>query len=69
MRKDVRLANDLAEHVGHTLRVGSLIAQLMAVERIGGTADPTDLMAAWTESGASVSALPSGGPLRHFLTE
>ena len=53
MRKDVRLANDLAEHVGQPLRVGSLIAELMneAVERMGGAADQTDLMTGWSRSG------------------
>lgn len=49
MRKDVQLANELAEHVGLDLRVGALISSLMdeAVDRIGGSADQTDLMQGW----------------------
>ena len=51
MRKDVSLANELAEHVGRRVQVGSLVAQLMdeAVERIGAAADQTDLMTGWVQ--------------------
>ncbi|MGZ8758010.1 MAG: NAD(P)-dependent oxidoreductase [Aeromicrobium sp.] len=61
MRKDVRLANELAEHVGNRLQVGSLVAQLMdeAVERIGGAADQTDLMTGWA-SQADQGSRPTG---------
>ncbi|KQU28509.1 MULTISPECIES: NAD(P)-dependent oxidoreductase [unclassified Rhodococcus (in: high G+C Gram-positive bacteria)] len=49
MRKDAHLAGALADHVGQRLRVGSLVAAMMdeAVERLGGTADQTDLMQNW----------------------
>ncbi|OZE28891.1 NAD(P)-dependent oxidoreductase [Rhodococcus sp. 05-2254-6] len=49
MRKDAHLAGALADHVGQKLRVGSLVAEMMdeAVERLGGSADQTDLMQKW----------------------
>ncbi|OZF07783.1 2-hydroxy-3-oxopropionate reductase [Rhodococcus sp. 15-1154-1] len=49
MRKDAHLAGALADHVGQKLRVGSLVAEMMneAVERLGGSADQTDLMQRW----------------------
>ncbi|WP_020112834.1 NAD(P)-dependent oxidoreductase [Rhodococcus sp. 114MFTsu3.1] len=49
MRKDAHLAGALADHVGQELRVGSLVAEMMdeAVDRLGGTADQTDLMRKW----------------------
>jgi 3-hydroxyisobutyrate dehydrogenase len=52
MRKDAHLAEALADHVGQKLRVGSLVAEMMdeAVERLGGSADQTDLMQKWYPS-------------------
>lgn len=49
MRKDVRLANDLAAHVGHDMPLSALVASFMdqAVERLGASQDQTDLMQQW----------------------
>ena len=49
MRKDVRLANDLAAHVGHDMPLAALVASFMdqAVERLGASQDQTDLMQQW----------------------
>ena len=50
MRKDVRLANDLASHVGHDMPLlAALVASFMdqAVQRLGASQDQTDLMQQW----------------------
>jgi 3-hydroxyisobutyrate dehydrogenase-like beta-hydroxyacid dehydrogenase len=49
MRKDVRLANELAVSLDHDLEVGRLVEKYMdeAVGRFGPQADQTEMMLAW----------------------
>lgn len=49
MRKDVRLANELSEHVGLDLRLGAVIDQVLieAIGKLGPSADQTELMLKW----------------------
>jgi 3-hydroxyisobutyrate dehydrogenase len=56
MSKDVRLANELASHVGLDIPLGALVASFVdqAVERIGGSADQTELMTGWYPDPAAV---------------
>lgn len=47
--KDITLANELAEHAGHEMGIGSLVRKNLvdAVERFGPKTDQTDLMTGW----------------------
>jgi 3-hydroxyisobutyrate dehydrogenase len=49
MLKDVRLATELADAVGHETPVSDLVQQLTqrAVERFGPKADQSQMMAEW----------------------
>jgi 3-hydroxyisobutyrate dehydrogenase len=49
MRKDVRLANELAVSLDHDLEIGRLVEKYMdeAVGRFGPQADQTEMMLAW----------------------
>jgi 3-hydroxyisobutyrate dehydrogenase-like beta-hydroxyacid dehydrogenase len=49
MRKDVRLANELAVSLGHDVEIGRLVEKYMdeAVGRFGPQADQTEMMLAW----------------------
>jgi 3-hydroxyisobutyrate dehydrogenase-like beta-hydroxyacid dehydrogenase len=51
MLKDVRLATELADALGHETPVGSLVEGLTqrAIERFGPTADQSQMMAEWYE--------------------
>ena len=65
MRKDVRLANELASHVGHDMPLAALVASFMdqAVHRIGATQGPDRPHAAVVFSrGLSLSCPSQPGP-------
>jgi 3-hydroxyisobutyrate dehydrogenase-like beta-hydroxyacid dehydrogenase len=51
MRKDLHLANELAEAVGHNTPIGHLVEEFteQAIARFGGDADQSQLMAQWYE--------------------
>lgn len=53
MLKDVHLANELAEERHHDTPIGHLVEELTqeAIERFGGTADQSQLMAEWYHQG------------------
>lgn len=55
MLKDVRLANELAEQLGHETPIGHLAQSFVekAIERFGGRADQSQMMAQWYESGSA----------------
>ena len=52
MLKDVRLATELADALGHETPIGSLVEGLTqrAIERFGPTADQSQMMAEWYEA-------------------
>jgi 3-hydroxyisobutyrate dehydrogenase-like beta-hydroxyacid dehydrogenase len=49
MRKDIRLANDLAASLGHRMPIGNMVQTFMedAIARFGGEADQSQMMAEW----------------------
>ncbi|MGY1495755.1 NAD(P)-dependent oxidoreductase [Streptomyces sp. QTS52] len=52
MLKDIRLANELAEALGHTTPIGKLVQEFtrQAIERFGPTADQSQMMAEWYDA-------------------
>lgn len=52
MLKDVRLANELAEALGHSTPIGNLVQEFtqQAIERFGPTADQSRMMAEWYDA-------------------
>jgi 3-hydroxyisobutyrate dehydrogenase len=56
--KDLRLANQLAEDLGHDTPIGHLVQQLVdrAVQRFGPSADQSQMMAEWYEDASSPSS-------------
>jgi 3-hydroxyisobutyrate dehydrogenase len=52
MLKDVRLANELAESVGHRTPIGNIVQKFTeeAIERFGAGADQSQMMAEWYQS-------------------
>ena len=53
MKKDVHLANELSESLNHSTPIGQLVEQMTetAIERFGGHADQSQLMAEWYPHG------------------